>query len=270
MAYKNKSFNFGTKKLTSVLLPLSGIAIIVILIGAMWWWEVDGRQRTLYVSIPVLKTDVKRGDLIKSDMFDTVKREKESLISNYVTDPNKIVGKEAKQYIPKNMPLDPQFFESPELITDKDRKNWKLPNEWIYAMPNSLRRKDHIVLYEVSSEIVKSSQNDVKKIQIDAQSTTSPDGRTQNANIQVYQKIDDVKNKISNMNDPLFKSVVSYVKDTANREVVSTSSVDRLDANATIKDVEILATKEEIDILAMKVANGSKFIIGYSDMEGDQ
>lgn len=69
-------------------------------------------------------------------------------------------------------------------------------------------------------------------------------------------------------NEPIFSTIVSYVKDSANREVVSTSPIDRIDANSTIKDLEIIATKEDIDLLTAIVTGGNKFIIGYSDGEG--
>ncbi|WP_240416490.1 SAF domain-containing protein [Paenibacillus periandrae] len=235
--------------------------IIVSLALAMWWWEVDGRQRAFYVDVPVFKNDIKRGELIKDDMFTTVKYEKDQLIDNYIKEQKKIIGLEAKQFIPKNIQLDVHFFESPDLLTDEKHMNWKIPNEWIYSIPNSLRRKDQIVFYEIDAESMNIKDKD-KKIQIDATSKVSED--TEKRQVLITQ-IQDEKNKLQGRNVSIYTAVVSYVKDSANREVVSTSPVDRIDANSTIKDLEIIATKEDMDLLSAIVSKGSKFIIGYND-----
>jgi ribosomal protein L11 len=263
--FNSRNFQAKIKKYMGFLIPVLGIAVIIVLAMVMWWWEADGRQRAFYVDVPVFKDDVKRGDLIKEEMFTTVKYEKDKLIVNFIKEPRTIVGLEAKQYIPKNLQLDLQFFESPNLLTDDKRKNWKIPNEWIYSMPNSLRRKDQIVFYEVNSDAMKSD----KKIQIDATSKITEDigKKDQNIQVQITQKPDE-KNKLMGKNEPIFSTIVSYVKDSANREVVSTSPNDRIDANSTIKDLEIIATKEDIDLLTSIVTGGNKFIIGYSDGEG--
>jgi hypothetical protein len=258
-----RNIQANIKRFTIFLIPILGITIIVALALGMYWWEMDGRQRAFYVDVPVLKSDLKRGDLIKEEMFTTIKYEKDKLIKNYVKDPKKIIGLEAKQYIPKNLQLDEQFFESHELITDDKRKNWKIPNEWIYSIPNSLRRKDQIVFYEVNAEALKSD----KKIQIDASSKSTEESGKKDASIQISQKVEE-KSQPNGKNNPIYTSIVSYVKDSANREVVSTSPIDRIDANSTIKDLEIIATKEEMDLLTAIVTGGSKFIIGYSDGEG--
>lgn len=66
---------------------------------------------------------------------------------------------------------------------------------------------------------------------------------------------------------PLFETVVAYVKDSANREIRTISSEERLDASANISKIEVVVTLDDLCILENAYNQGNEFIIIYS--EGD-
>lgn len=256
---KSRRMQATLKKVLVVLLPALGILSILGLSGLMWWWESVGRQSILYEEVLVLKQDVQRGELIKESMLDTVRFEKARLIDHPVRDPKEIVGLEARQYIPKNSQLDVRYFESPELITDKDRLNFKIPNDWIYSIPNSLRRKDRIALYAVDRAVLQDAKN--KKIQIEDASTGGASG---NPSTPEYVFTEDVSGMVQG--EPVLITIVSYVKDSVGREVVSIGE-GRMNANSAIKDIEIVDTVENLRKLEGVVKEGSKFIVMYAEGE---
>jgi len=227
--------NYKTKirKNAYLIMPVIGIIIIFIMLGIVWFWESNGRELYFYKEVVVLNQDIQSGTIIKEDMLQFQKVEEDKIISQAILTKEEIINLEAKNYIPKGLQLHPQFFESQELIKYKGAYIVRIPNEWLYSIPNTIRRKDSVVFYQVDFD---------------------------KNNNSVTEDIENIINK-----NPIFETKIAYVKDSANREIKTVSTEDRIDGSSIISEVLIVATPEEFKILENAVNSGSKLIIMYSE-----
>lgn len=67
--------------------------------------------------------------------------------------------------------------------------------------------------------------------------------------------------------DYILESVVAYLKDSGNREVVTVSEEERYDGSSKIASLEIIAELEDISYLQDLAVNNYKFIILYKDSQ---
>ncbi|MCT4687473.1 SAF domain-containing protein [Vallitalea sp.] len=215
---------------------LMGIILIVIAIGSIFYWEVYGRESLLFKDIVVLTKDVNKNEVITKDMVQIHKREENTLIDKVILDPNKIIGKAANNYIPKGVQLVEKYFENPSLVLDEDEYIFKIPLEWIKAFPDSLRRGDEIYFYEVSKG-------------------------TENYNSTEVEIA--VNNKKALEKQPITNATVAYVKDSANREVITLSDEERYNGSSKINEIEIITDLETVNLLRDSVNNDKVFIIMY-------
>lgn len=208
-----------------------GIALLVIVIIGGYVWESYGRQALTYTDVIVFKKDVQENEIVTADMLGVIKLEKRTLIDNVITDANKIIGNETTTFIPTKMPLTKKFFANPDLTTGKNKYTFKIPEEWIYSYPQTIRRGDEIYIYPINEKICLSDIIPTEK------------------NTYSQEK-------------PLLKANVVYVKDSSNREVVNTGS-NRYDGSANVAQIEIIATEKMYNILTVAYQNGYKFNILY-------
>lgn len=254
----------------SRILPLIGFVCLAILIVVQFWYESAGREILFSEQVVKLRSDVKRGDIIKDDMWFYVKVDKDSVIHGSIVDPNEIVGKSAKQFIPYNSQLSDSFFELPELITDANHFTMKIPGDWLYSVPNTLRARDRIVLKEVSRDVIEADQVEISsgpnsnQKGINSNDSANEATETDDLEIPVYdtEEINKLEGKAG---DVVLETTVAYVKDSSNREVVTLSEIERHDGSSVIRDVEIVVTIEEEKILEEFRKKGSKFIILYTE-----
>lgn len=216
---------------------LIGIALIIAAIGGIFFWENFGRQAFLYKQIVVLNKDTEKNTVITKDMISLEKRDESLLIPNAVTDPSQIIGLKAKQYIPKGLELSKRFFDKAQMVLKKDEYIAKIPDDWIYAFPQSLRRTDHVFFYPIKSE--------KEKTEPIAYSNGSTFTSAMNRDLK-----------------PLTDATVAYVKDANNREVIDTG-IERMDGSSNIASIEIITDKQKIDILKIYREAGYGFIIFY-------
>lgn len=211
-----------------------GIALLILVIAGGYIWETYGRQALTYTDVIVFKKDVQENVIVTADMLGVMKLERGTLIENAITNPNKITGKETTTFIPSKMPLTTKFFANPDLTTGNNKYTFKIPEEWIYSYPQTIRRGDEIYIYPISL----------------------PD------EVSTYTDIPTTINITYNQEKPLLKANVVYVKDSSNREVVNTGS-NRYDGSANVAQIEIITTEEKYNILTAAYQNGYKFNILY-------
>ncbi|MCT4544971.1 MAG: flagella basal body P-ring formation protein FlgA [Vallitalea sp.] len=216
---------------------LLGIVLIIIAIGIIFYWEVHGRENLLYKDIVVLTQEINKNEVITKDMLQYQKREESTLIKEVITKKEIIIGKAANNYIPKGVQLVEKYFEDPCLVLDEDEYIFKIPGEWIMAFPNSLRRGDKIYFYEIDKNR-KSETIDV-------------DG-----DIPMY--IEEALEE-----DAIVNTTVAYVKDGANREVVSLSDEERFNGTSRISEIEIITDLEIVNLLRESIKQDKVFIIMY-------
>ena len=216
---------------------LLGILVIILAVSGLYAWETIGRQELTYTDVIVFKKDVEGQVVVSKEMLGRMKIESRILPSNTITDAELIIGKETSNYIPAQLPLTEKFFTSPELTPGKDQFIFKLPEEWVYSFPQSLRRGDEIFIYLVrNAKAVEAALN--------------------NGEAPVISEYGDAPQK------PILSATVVYVKDNANREVVSTGE-DRFDGTSSLAQIEIIASEADYNKLANAYNDGYCFNLMY-------
>lgn len=215
---------------------LLGVLLIVIAIGTIFYWEIYGRQDFLYKDIVVLNEDVDKNEVITTDMLEYKKIEQTTFIDDAIVDSRSIVGKAAKNYIPKGVQLVEKYFDDSELVLDKDQYIFRIPLEWLKAFPNTLRRGDKIYFYEVSTGAVLHNTTEGEIIS---------------------------NNKEALKNEPITSAMVAYVKDGSNNEVITLSEEDRYNGSNVISEIEIVTNIDTVNLLRKSINNEKTFIIMY-------
>lgn len=242
--YIQNNWKTKLKRYSNIVLPVIGIGLIALMLGIVWFWETNGREMYFYQEVIVLNQDVKRGTVITEGMLASEKIEADKIINNAVLDKKQIIGLEAKHFIPQKAQLHYFYFEDHDLITTDNKYIVRIPNEWLYSIPNSLRRKDNIVFYEINPDYL---------IEQEEENNSNPD---------TYDSEDEIKEKLGKQ---VLQAKTAYVKDSANREVVSISNNGRIDGSSVISEVLILITPEELRRLEEKIQDGGKFIIMHTE-----
>lgn len=214
-----------------------GLLLIVISVGLIFYWEVYGRESILYDDVVVLTQEVKKSDVITVEMVTYEKREGNTIIDGAIIDARGIIGKAASCFIPKGAQLVEEYFENTELVLSEDEYIFRVPNEWLKAYPNSLRRGDTIFFHEINTDTI---------------TPVPSDGL---ANLEQYRPL---------AQDEAVASVtVAYAKDSANREVITLSEEERFNGSSKINEIEIIVDVETVNRLRKSIENGKVFILMY-------
>lgn len=221
------------KKLIKKYKKTFGMLLLILAITFFIFWEFIGRSELLHENIVVLKEDVIQGQIITADMLIRAKIPMENYNKNAIQNINDLIGQEAKHYVPANTQVFKEYFDTPELVLNVEQKIMRLPQEWILSFPETLRRKDKIYLYAVKSneKSVDNEQNQNNK-------------KTEAEKIFIYS------------------TVVAYVKDNANREVVSLDP-NRFTGSSSISVIELITTDEDFKLIEKYIKNGYKFALMY-------
>jgi hypothetical protein len=204
-----------------------------------------------------VNADIKKGTVIKENMLTTIRVEENNLISNPVSNMDEVLNMAAKQFIPKNAQLNKEFFESPDVILDKNQYVARIPSNWLIAIPSSIRRKDIACFYLVDAKSEQQLNNTISQRTNDGKS-----GQGLNTYIQESPKAIE---SINSLGKPVVESTVAYVKDSANREVVTLSKDERFDGSSQVSSIEVIITDQQMDVLSKNAENGYKFIVMYKD-----
>lgn len=134
----------------------------------------------------------------------------------------------------------------------------QIPREWILSVPDTLRRGDDIVLYsafydtELLAQLQKKQTATSNSDKSDTNTAKNPASVTSGQPSEFEQ---------------LLQTKVAYVKDGANREVVTVSNGDRIDGSSVIGSVEIITTAEEFEKIEEKIQLGHRFVLMYTNAE---
>jgi len=233
---------FKLSKFFSVL----GIIFILVALASAYYWESRGREHFLYSEVVVINQSVEEGTTITSDMLDSLKIDRASIIEEGIEDKDEVIGKKASHYIPGYSQLSLAYFADEEKVLSQNEYIFTVPEQWIITIPYSLRRGDIIYFYPVKMPDKKEDKKDL----------------TQNAE---YSSNKDVSDYGNNSEGFILESEVAYLKDSGNREIVTISAEDRYDGSSKIATLEIIATLEDVSYLQNLADDNYKFIILYKD-----
>lgn len=262
------------------LSALIGIVFVVIGVSVALLWNSYGREMFYYKDCITVRDDVKKGDVIKPDMLVKIKIEENMLINNvmlYNEDNIKLlVNKIAKQYIPKNSQLCSNFFEDAGVSLAKEQRIMKVPNEWILAVPSSIRRGDMAFFYEFDNVKAKEAAASGMDVSVSISSTEVENEEISESlnNIDAAPVLVDsldvdklITKPDGSFKLPIVAAKVAYVKDSANREVITLSDKDRYDGSSQVSSLEIIVDLKQLALLEKSIAEQKIFLILYQDVE---
>lgn len=212
---------------------LGGIAILLLLLffGYIFVYESFLRDLINKEEVVVATRDIEYNDIITEDDVTIQSIERDRVTNDMFRSLSQVVGQRAVSYIPQYGSITPKMIDSAELITGEDERFLSIPGRWIESIPGSLRRLDVIDIWLVNYD------NEDSTVRF---STTEPF---------------------------LTDKVVAYVKNARNNEVTGLENPnDRLDAESSLQDLEIIATQEEINNLKEAYENGYRIIVTYKDV----
>ena len=126
-----------------------GIILILSTLTALAFWELWGRSHLGYQKIPVLKKDAERYTKITADMltFKPIEHPNKGTLTG--ADVEGLEGMAAGQYIPAGEPLYANYFTEAEFMTGEATDSFilALPEQWLAAYPQTLRRGDRVFFY---------------------------------------------------------------------------------------------------------------------------
>lgn len=216
-----------------------GIFLIILAILGIYYWENYGREQFLYTEVLAFNDNIEKNTIITEDFvkktISILKIDQANIVDDAVLDINTIIGLETKQYIPRNAQLSKKYFDEPEIVLNENEYVFSIPKDWLLGYPSSLRRKDKVFFYKIKSTNVHINDTNNYKYFIN-----------------------------NNMAEILLSATVVYVKDGANKEVVSIDS-ERLDGSAKIDEIEVIITKEDAEKLKNAFESGYQFILMYQE-----
>ena len=125
------------------------VALIVIGILSLVFWEAWGRENILYMKLLVANQDIMRGMTISEEMVTEKSFARNTVITEAlrINDKDKVIGQVAKQNIPQNGQLNLAFLYKDDFFIDKGESIFKIPASWIDNRSASIRRGDTIMFY---------------------------------------------------------------------------------------------------------------------------
>ena len=245
MSAKFKYKRFKASKIIAVL----GVVFILISASLVFFWETEGREHFLYRQVIVMAGSVEAGTTITADMLGVKSIDSGTIIEEAITDKASVIGKKAAHFIPGRSQLNQTYFENESIVLATDEYIFTIPDEWIITLPNSLRSGDIIYFYPVKMPDEKDESKE-----------------TGGSERKVSEKdVSDISKEA--VEDYILESVVAYLKDSGNREVVTVSEEERYDGSSKIASLEIIAELEDISYLQNLAENNYKFIILYKDSQ---
>lgn len=211
---------------SSKIKGLIGIILIVTAVGLIYYWENFGRQQLLYKEVIIAKEDIYKNDKITNNNITFIKLEEYAIPDGAILKSADIMGKEAKQFIPKNAVMDNRYLAYQGMTLRKGQFIFRIPSDWIKDFPGTLRRGDQIFLYPMR-------------------------------NTEIFE--DEEKPQ-----DPIALRV-AYVKDSGNREVrnIGNHNLERFDGTANVHSIEVMMTKKQLEGLQAIYDKGYQFLMMY-------
>lgn len=204
------------------------VAVFLIIVGitALIIWEGWGRENILYAHVLVAKEDIKQGQEIAKNMFETAAVPLELVIEGAIKqeDIEYITKKVAKQYIPAKAQINKNYIYENDFYIGSNESIYYIPAGWIESMSTSVRRGDTL-------EFWKSGGN---------------------------QKVGEFKVAFAKGTDEI------EVKDSENEKFAQ--GLERVQASGIVTHVEIIASLEQYqrlyeEAMAKEYVNGSENVV---------
>jgi hypothetical protein len=142
-------------KISKRIKSIIGIGAIVLTVAIAILWNTVLRTELTSAQVYVLKSSVVEGDKITQSNIGLIKIARTDMLKGAITsraDASKLTQMEARQFIPAGAQLLTEYFEEPQLVLKDGQYIFPIPNEWIVAFPDTIRRGDTAYFYVYSTE----------------------------------------------------------------------------------------------------------------------
>ena len=128
---------------------IAGIALMVLSLGGMFFWESYGREALTLQTVVVAASNIREGSIVRMSDLKEAKLPKDTVISSAMSweQAQTLSGKVARMDIMENQQLDPSAFKDQNQLISKGVSIFSIPKEWIYSRPAGLRAGDKIGIY---------------------------------------------------------------------------------------------------------------------------
>jgi len=132
----------------NTLKTILGIVFVILAIGALLFWEAEGRAMLLMEDVLVAERDIKTGEAFDISMFRTESVPAGALVDDAVKpgDYESLKHKVSAVGIIKGSQLSRRYFRDPDDTPKPDTSCFVIRNEWIYMCTSSVRRGDEILI----------------------------------------------------------------------------------------------------------------------------
>nr|WP_236768903.1 SAF domain-containing protein [Aeromonas sp. Ne-1] len=225
-------------------------------VGILFGWEFYFKDKIDTVEVIVAKQDITFKDKLTADNLEVKSIRRENAISNYLTpnDVDVVLNKYAAIDIKKGTQLYSKLVDTYNLIPNEKKGEFvaPIPDEWLFAVPGSLRKAFIADFYAIPDE----EQQVI-------QSIVASDSEDENDSEDKKLTEEQVSNLVSKDNKPILQNIrVSSVKDGTNGEVKE-STEDTEQATGEISTLEIIANDEILSTLQEYTSNGYKLYVVY-------
>ena len=126
-----------------------GILLIVFAVGALVYWETEGRGRMTTRKVLVAGMSIEKGDIITKQMLSVAGAMPETAVAGAFGpgELDRALGKEAVVEIAKNQQISEAFLRDPEEKAADMLSPFRIKGEWIDSRSSSLRRGDTVLVY---------------------------------------------------------------------------------------------------------------------------
>ncbi len=182
----------------SIFTQIFAVFLIILAVSTAVIWEFYLDDKINTVVVLQAAKQIPRGHKVTSGDFVPLRVKMNAVPDGVINNITAIVNKETVTPINKGIIAVKDFFDDPDVVADANEMIAPIPDQWIYSLPGSLRRRDKVSIYQFP---------------------TSPQQILNSAS----QKPILNQNSPAELNDkgePLFKNIsVAFAKDSANQEV---------------------------------------------------
>lgn len=210
------------------------------------------------VPVVVASSDIGFKESLNEDSLEIVNVKKDHVVDGALEahELSSLKGKMAAININQGTQIYQSLIDTYNLIPDESKGEFiaPVPNEWLFAVPGSLRSSYIADFYAVPDE----DQQMLKQVIDEQQSTESDDGP-----LKVEEgKSANVEKLISN--GPILKDVrVASVKDSSNSEVGNLEGGNDGRTSGVISNIEIIADNKMLEKIRKHTQQGYKIYVVY-------
>lgn len=228
-------------------------------VGFLFYFEFELKDKIDTVDVVVAKESIGFKEQITEDdlIIKPVRRgsEVDGAISPLKMET--LIGQHASIEIKKGTQLYPELIDTYDLVPDETKGEFvaPIPNEWLFAVPGSLRRTYFADIYAIADEealAIKQLEEDAKQATVSSDS--SEDEEAENEEVLITN--------VSPNSLPILENVrVASVKDGSNKEVMVSSETNEV--TGSVSDLEVIANAEMFETIKKYTQSGYKLYVVY-------